>query len=725
MPPATDRLRAAPPPVSDLVRPPFRIPKIHMNHPIPSRLYRLRAALPRLLLLAVLPWCAFAACGGGDGPFHLGPGAQLSLESVEPASGPASGGTLVRVRGAGFAPGCEVRFGGVVASAVAVFDEGELQCVVPGGAPGAVDVEVATGGRLSMLEDGYLYYACETPMALSAVEPAHGPACGGTRVRVLGSGFVPGEAHVVRFGDAEATAVEVLGAGELVCTTPEGAAGPVDVSVQRGDCVESLTGAFEYAGGLGSGTDLDGDGRADLVVAAPGDGTAGAGAGAVHVWFGAAGRFQSSVLDSGSCDVVLLGASAGDGFGGALAAADIDGDGDTDMLVGAPGTDQGAALDAGAVYAFFGPFAGSGTPSSPLVRTAQQADRVWTAAPGGAGDGYGSAIAAGDVDGDGVVDLHIAAPGRDAAGRVDAGSVYRHAAGPGVAGGSATQALARHDGARAGDRLGTRLARLAGNAGSAGLVASAPWADPVDGVLLPDAGEVYVLHGARLASGGTVTGAPVLHGERAGDLYGSALATGDLDGDGRDDVVVGAPEAMDPYLLQRTGRAYLHVLPAAGWLGWNGGSAAAATAVRAGLPGHASFGQTVELADIDGDGRDDLLVGAPRADCLSIDNGRAYLYVGGASPAYLNALGADASWQGTTQPYSGFGKAGAAFDWDGDGCLDIAWSSDREDGGRGVVHLWRGGAGAHSGAHAAQDCDTALVGAAPGGCAGAQVLAVR
>ena len=365
--------------------------------------------------------------------------------------------------------------------------------------------------------------------------------------------------------------------------------------------------------------------------------------------------------------------SADGGQGGARlgsvvsAAGDVNADGFSDILVGAPLYDSGAP-DAGRALLFLGSAAGpSATPS-------------WTVDGAQAGAQLGARVAfVGDVNADGFDDIAVAAPLYDGAladeGRVQAW--YGSVSGPGA---SANWTV---DGGEAGAQFGRALAG-AGDVDDDGddeLLAGAPLSD----ASAADGGRARLFPGSP--SGLATTPSWTVAGAQAGAEFGSALAgAGDVNGDGYADALVGAPKFDGPDADE--GRAVLY-------LGSASGLATTAAWSAEGDQAGALFGDSLALVgDVDGDGYADALVGAPLFDAGQVDEGRALAFRGNAS-----GLAAAPAWSSeSNQAGAEHGRAvAAAGDVDGDGFADALVGAPLFDGGAsatdaGRATAYRGGA---------------------------------
>lgn len=355
--------------------------------------------------------------------------------------------------------------------------------------------------------------------------------------------------------------------------------------------------------------DADGDGAADLLTLAGYDSTWGVEAGAA--WFtGAAG---ATLLD-------WPGAASGHEVGRGLLLFDVDGDGAVDLLSGAPDApDAAVGANSGVLLAWTGAWEGDGTPL------------LGGHATHSAGDRFGYEIAtAGDFDGDGYEDLAVVArkdgqPSAWAEGDVpddacvedavsNVGAVLVYRGGPG--GVSTDPAFVTYG-------LGDYIYGVEGGFDHDGdgyddlLVLSWSWADT---------GGFSIVYG-RDAAGGTSILCDTeryLGGEEFDRLGYSGAALGDLDGDGCDELAVGA--TGEEFGGDYDNQGSVRVL----W-GWGGGgcpdepevSTLTFNAVGTGL-GSAMAGG----GDVDGDGLPDLLVGAAEARVEFAEVGAAWLVPG-------------------------------------------------------------------------------------------------
>lgn len=369
----------------------------------------------------------------------------------------------------------------------------------------------------------------------------------------------------------------------------------------------------------GSENDFDDDGRADLLIGAPQEPNAG------MINAGAAYAF-TNVEDMVSVRLASV-AENGARAGTSITAGDVDGDGVLETYVGAPFTD-GSASDEGLVLVF------------PGARTFESANPRPDSA-------FGSALAHGDVDGDGFEELIVGAPGRDD-GR-GAAEVYF---GPDLDTSWSLSAVPQPA-----SQFGLQV--VAGDFdadGEAEVVVAAPGQDVGSSSA---SGSVYVFRDEGAAD--VVLTQP----EREPNAgFGRTLSSpGDIDGDGIDDLLVGAPDASGG------GRVYLY----RGRLG-----ALPTTPEAIANPGTvgASFGAALSSgADTTGEGARDFAIGAPGARAV-------YLYAGSTAPSELVLTPLTT----LTSPDEGYGTSVAIIDASLDFLADLAIGvPDRVIVHRGVV----------------------------------------
>ncbi len=355
-----------------------------------------------------------------------------------------------------------------------------------------------------------------------------------------------------------------------------------------------LAGAHFGQAVAGAG-DLNGDGYSDVVVGAPDY----AGQGRAFVWFSTGSGLGASSGGSATADLTLSTTNAGSLLGRAVGSAgDVNADGIGDLVVGAPG-ERGV----GNARVFYG--VSPGGPS---------ATASWTVT-GTAASELGYAVSAGDVNGDGYSDLLVGAPGYSN-GQAQEGIGLLFTGAPGGLGplGSIDSADWRLEENNATARLGAAVSSGADtNAdGLSEMLFGAPGFDSP----LTDAGRVVLVHGSATIQtdpdGSSANGGSALPAIFAGG-QGASLAVLDANADGFDDVAVGSPTSGAGGVNLWYGNAVMLFDTGPEWS-------------DSGTTAGDLFGLSIAGdGDSNGDGFQDLLVGAPGA---SGDEGRAYLYYG-------------------------------------------------------------------------------------------------
>lgn len=359
-----------------------------------------------------------------------------------------------------------------------------------------------------------------------------------------------------------------------------------------------------------------------------------------------------------------------DNLGVAMAAGDFDDDGFEDLAIGYPGRRVGANDDAGIVKLFYGNGGG-------LI----EGDVLTQAGMGGdeRGDRFGAALAAGDFDDDGVMDLAIGAPGEAAGAQPRAGYVFI------LRGTTSGLVPLQHFGeggsmplSEFGDLFGHSLA--VGDFDDDGrddLAVGAPMARR-DFTSAHRTGAIFVYRGD--GTGGVTPSS--WYGQPAGenellDKFGWSLAVGDFDRDGRDDLAIGAPgeryEDPNPAIPgPRAGRVFV----------MRGNSHTANPLIHyRQLDQHPLgvneqgdlYGWALAAGDFDNDGfLDDLAVGAPgELPGPSPRSGTVFLYRG-TTGGFGNWASFEQGGLDTDEQGDWFGAALATGDFDHDGHDDLA-----------------------------------------------------
>jgi hypothetical protein len=294
----------------------------------------------------------------------------------------------------------------------------------------------------------------------------------------------------------------------------------------EGNLTDGFTQAGDRFGGVLKTGDINDDGIDDLIIAKPGQ-TSGAGG---FNWILGADGLSLNLASSGGCNF-----SDPYGVGSSIAVGDFDGDGEDDVAFGAPGYEAtpGVDDDSGAVMIYL-------TTGSSL---ACGTEVVLPLSIPEAGAAFGTAMAAGDFNGDGIDDLAVGAPaGGGGSGVVevylgsDAGMVFSQ---------RMDQAIPLFFGAlEVGDRWGGAMAAGDFNGdGRDDLIVGGP-GEHIGGAG-SDAGIVAWYEATE--SGFTAVGSSFYQNlgtassTEAGDEFGAAFSTADYNGDGFIDVSIGIP----------------------------------------------------------------------------------------------------------------------------------------------------------------------------------------
>ncbi len=336
--------------------------------------------------------------------------------------------------------------------------------------------------------------------------------------------------------------------------------------------------------------DVNGDGFDDIIIGSPLFDNGQTNEGRVWVYHGGPFGLGSSAAWTKEIN------QADARFGAAVASAgDVNGDGFDDVIVGATRFDNGQS-DEGRAYVY----AGRATGISPT-------STLWTAESNQADANFGVSVAsAGDVNGDGFGDVLVGADHWDN-GQIDEGRAYYY---PGSAIGPATTPAWTKESNQADSRWGIAVAGVGDFNGDLfdDIVVAAPHYNS-------NAGRVAVYFGGSL---GPASSARILSGPRANTYFGISVAgAGDLNGDGYDDMVIGAYGWFSGGSQIDEGAAFVYA-------GAQGVTVTGPAFMLQSNQEGGSLGVSVSGGDLNGDGLSDLILGAHYFDNGQTDEGRVY-----------------------------------------------------------------------------------------------------
>ncbi len=418
----------------------------------------------------------------------------------------------------------------------------------------------------------------------------------------------------------------------------------------------------------GNNRDVNGDGYEDVAVTGHKHDTT---QGAIYVYYGMAGGLPDDPI---GITPTVESSTANDFFGRNSTMADFNGDGFADVAIAAPGT---GVLMTGRAFVHHGSPAGLNSSATTTLNGISNQDL------------FGTTIIAGDLDNDGYADLVIGAMGYNA--NTQVGRVYLYRSTGTAISNTVWKTITGEGSAH---QFGSSLA--IGDFNQDTLTDLAVAAQRYNNGT--NDGRVYVFNSVQvLGANTTATPSDALTTGTAGEYMGTSIATGDVNGDGASDLIIGAV-----YHGSNAGRVYVHY----GATGTGLSPTPSGLLTGTSTPGY--FGTFVFSRDMNNDGYDDIISGAHGN---GVNVGAAYIVYGQAANlgSLMTNAGGVYSIIGENST-SFFGRGGNATDLNGDGYPDLIVGAPIFNASRGRAYVVFGTAAGPLETNAAASAITALDG---------------
>lgn len=411
---------------------------------------------------------------------------------------------------------------------------------------------------------------------------------------------------------------------------------------------------------VASAGDVNGDGYSDVIVGAYHFSNGQSFEGAVYIYHGSPAGINLTYARR------LESNQASAEFGRSVSSAgDVNGDGYSDVIAGANQYNNGESLE-GAAFVYHGSATGIGTTAAIMLESNQVNAQLGASVSG-----------AGDVNGDGYSDLIVGVHRYDN-GQTDEGAAFVfHGSAAGVPAAPAT--ILEFNQAGAGMGYSVACAGDVNGDGYSDVFVAIPLYDNGE----TDEGGAIIYSGS--ATGINTTATAIMESNQSNSFYGIHLkSTGDVNGDGYSDVIVGAYTYNNGQVNE--GAAFIYHGSATGI------NTTSALILESNQDG-ARFGISVAAAgDVNADGYSDVIIGANQYDNGQVDEGAAFIYYGSATG--INP-GSNTRLEGN-QDNAEFGvSVSGAGDVNGDGYSDVivgAWHYDNGEADEGAFYIYYGSA---------------------------------